>query len=198
MTKISSLFVPIELIFTPGGAIVDPGTIIQLDTNIEDTIILYTLDGSLPIDGNFGTYRSKEDSINVELKATTRIRARAFKRTQPEYTTKTLEEIYTIARKETPMENFKTVERFYMKLIDTIVDLNFYNKEGWVIPTSKNKLYYLFVNKESFPVRVNFLHNGIPFSINTFPQIDPEDFYEFPVSPISGENSIEIQTSRIY
>jgi hypothetical protein len=194
--KLTYLYAPIELSFT-SGATVDAGTVVQLDTNIQDSIVLYTLDGSLPVEGNFGTFKG-EAPVSVEVKATTRIRARAFSRINSQRTTKTLEYTYTVSRTETPIEKYDTTERFYRKLVKSIVDMNFYNNQGWVAPTTQNPLYYVFVNNELFSVRVNFLHNGVPHSVTTFPQLAPGESFEFPVSPSSGENTIEIQTSRVY
>lgn len=195
MSKLATLFSPIDLTFSDGTTI-DPGTIIQLDTNIEDTLVLWTLDGSLPIEGNFGTFRA-EPPIDITLSVTTRVRARAFKRTKLELTTKTLEKTYTIVRSRIPMEQFRTTERFYQKMVDSIVDHNFYGKEGWVVPPSEKSLTYLYVNREPFIVRVNFLHNGVQFKETDFPVVEPGKSYEFPVFPTSGENIIEIQTSQV-
>lgn len=195
MSKLATLFSSIDLTFSDGTTI-DPGTIIQLDTNIEDTLVLWTLDGSLPIEGNFGTFRA-EPPIDITLSVTTRVRARAFKRTKLELTTKTLEKTYTIVRSRIPMEQFRTTERFYQKMVDSIVDHNFYGKEGWVVPPSEKSLTYLYVNREPFIVRVNFLHNGVQFKETDFPVVEPGKSYEFPVFPTSGENIIEIQTSQV-
>lgn len=195
MSKIVTLFTHIDLTFSDGET-VDPGTVVRLDTNVEDTLVLWTLDGSLPIDGNFGTFRA-EPPIDITLAVTTRIRARAFKRTKPEHTTKTLEKTYTIVRSRTPMEQFRTTERFYQKMVDSIVDQNFYGKDGWVVPPSGKSLTYLYVNREPFIVRVNFLHNGVRFKETDFPVIEPGRSFEFPVFPVSGDNVIEIQTSQV-
>lgn len=194
MAKLITLFSPITLTFTENTNI-DPGTIIQLDTNVNDTLILWTLDGSLPINGNFGTFQ-QEPPVNITIFSTTRVRARAFKRTLPDLTTKTLERTYIVTRTQ-PAEQFKTTERFFRKMVDSIVDGNFYHKEGWVAPTSEKPLTYIFVNREPFKVRVNFLHNGIRFRETSFPILDPGASFEFPIFPVSGDNDIAIETSQV-
>lgn len=195
MPKIESLYAPVELTFTTGGA-TNPGTVIRLDTNIDDTIVLWTLDGSLPVEGNFGTFFG-EPPIDIEIKTTTRVRARAYDRTKPNNTTKTLEQTYTVTRTETEMESFNTTERFHRKLVSSVVDLNFYKKEGWVVPTSENPLYYVFVNNEKFSVAVNFIHNGVYYSVDSFPELAIGESFEFPVLPSSGDNTIEIETAKV-
>ena len=198
MAKIQSLFAPTALSFSPSGGTTTAGQVVTLDTNIEDTIVVYSLDGSLPVEGNFGTHTTPAP-VEITIKSTTRIRARAFKRTQTDNTTKTQEQTYTVTRTGTPLESFRTTQRFFGKLVNSLVDLNFYNKEGWVVPTTTtSKMTYLFVNREPFPVLVNFIHNDVRFVNSNFPAVDPGASYEFTIEPISGDNTIEIQTSRIF
>jgi hypothetical protein len=195
MDKVSTVFTPITATVTPNGGLLNPGDEITVDTNVP-AIVYYTLDGSAPRAGSFGTVRA-DAPFSVKLSVPARLRFKAFD-SRPGRTTnqtKTQESNFTMTR-HAPLESYRDTNNFYRRLIKSIVDQNFYLTEGkWVVPTSSTPFTYVFVNREPYSIYLRVLLNGIDVFTN-FPIVGAAEAKEVPIRPLSGENNIEIQTNR--
>lgn len=197
MTKVTTLFTPIVATVTPGSGMLTPGDSVVVDTNVP-AIVYYTIDGSEPRAGSFGTKKT-DAPLTLELRVPTRLRFKAFD-SRPGFATnqtKTLEANFDMNR-TTPLESYRDTNHFFRKIITAIVDQNFYLTEGkWVVPTSSRPFTYLFVNREPYSVYLRVLHNGV----DVYPGLNPPivgsgQAKEVPIRPQSGENRIEVQTNR--
>jgi hypothetical protein len=197
MTKVTTLFTPIVATVTPNGGTLTPGDSIVIDTNVP-AVVYYTIDGSEPRAGSFGTKKG-DAPITLELRVPTRLRFKAFDSRPGRATnqTKTLEATFDIARSN-PLEVYRDTNHFFKKITKAIVDQNFYLTEGkWLVPTSSSPFTYLFVNREPYSIFLRVLHNGV----DVYPGLNPPlvgagQSKEVPLRPQSGENRIEIQTNR--
>jgi len=211
MEKIINLFTPIKATIVPGGGTVNPGMVVVIDTNVPASV-LYTLDGSDPKALAVGTFRA-DPPIEISVFVTTRVRFKAFDsrpafrtnitKTQDALFEAFMPPIYDVSLYDAPLEgrnnpaeSFRDTNYFYKRLVKSIVDENFYLTVGkWLLPISQRPFTYLFVNREPYPVRLRVLHNGIDIFPN-YPFVLIDEAKEIPISPISGENTLEIQTSR--
>ena len=195
MEHVLHLFTPIKATITPNGGTLSPGDVATIDTNVP-AVVLFTLDGSDPKLGAFGTRRG-ESPVEIELRVSTRVRFKAFDtRLGFSYNvSRTREAFFTVPRSN-PAESFRSTEHFYNRLIRSVVDDNFYLTEGvWTVPVAGRPYTYVFVNREGFPIRLRVLHNGIDLFTN-FPIVGTGQFIEVPIRPISGENTVVVQTQR--
>jgi hypothetical protein len=195
MEKVLNMYAPIRTEVSPEGGEIDVGTVVTIDTNIPATVA-YTLDGSEPHLGAFGTFRA-DAPVEIELKVPARVRFKAFDSRvgQATNTTKTQEATFSMARTNAA-EAFRDTAHFFRRLNALIVDENFYLTEGrWLLPVAGRPFTYVFVNREAFPVQLRVLHNGVDV-FNNFPIVGVNQAKEVPIRPVSGENTIEVQTHR--
>lgn len=194
MAKVQSIFIPILATVTPTpDAFTGAGDVV-IDTNVPG-VILYTLDGSLPEDGEFGTFKASAP-VTITLKTTTELRFRAIdSRPGQDFNyTKTQTLAYTVTRTN-PLEVFRDNLHFFRRLYDAIVDKNFYLGDAWVVPVSSKPYTYLYINKEGFPALVRILQNGID-TLNDFPRVENGSSREFVMTVSTGDVDIEIETNR--
>lgn len=195
MDKVLNMFTPIRAKITPNGGAMNPGSIVTIDTNVPATVV-YSLDGSEPSIGNLGTFRA-DAPVSVELRVSARVRFFAFdnRSGQSFNVTRRAEATFTIDRTN-PLESFRDTSFFFRKLVTNIVDENFYLTEGrWLVPTSSFPFTYDFVNRQPFPVFLRVIHNGVDIFSN-FPVVGVNESKEVTIRPISGDNTIEIQTEQ--
>lgn len=195
MSKVVNLYTPIRAIVTPAGGAVDAGTKVTVDANIPASVI-YTLDGSEPRMGSFGTLRA-DTPFEIEIRSTTRLRYKAFDSRQGKSSnaTKVLEETFNVSRTN-PAESFRDTDHFYRRLVKSMVDENFYLTEGrWLLPVATRPYTYVFVNREHHAVYLRVLHNGVDV-FSSFPIVGIGEAKEVPIRPTAGANTIEVQTNR--
>jgi hypothetical protein len=195
MSKVVNLYTPITATIMPNGGNLNPGDVVTIDTNVPATVI-YTIDGSEPRIGSFGTSRG-DAPVEIELRVPARVRFRAVDSRLGRFmnATKTLEAAFAMERNN-PVEAFRDTANFFRRLSAAIVDQNFYLTEGkWLVPVAGRPYTYVYVNREPFPIRLRVIHNGVDM-FNVFPIVGPEQAKEVPIRPISGENTIEVQTER--
>lgn len=200
MAYVETLYLPVKATVTPQpSSTFAAGDDITIDTNIP-AFILYTTDGSLPIEGEFGT--TKLDApVTIRIATTTTIRYKAVdNRLDKGFNqTKTQKLTYTVTR-HNPAEAFRDNKHFFKKLDDSVVDHNFFIGGDWTVPASEIRYSYLYKNEEGFKTRVRLLHNGIDsqnVTENNYPQLNAGQTIEFYMPSRSGDNSIEIQTSKV-
>lgn len=196
MAYVTTLFTPIVVTVTPEEGEVTGGTKVTIDANVPATLI-YTLDGSEPRFGAVGTKRA-DVPLELEMRVTTRVRFKAFdsRKGKAFNATKTLERTYTVSRTN-PAESFRDTNNFYSRLYRSIVDDNFYLTEGkWLLPIGNRPFTYVFVNRQGYPILLRVLHNGVDI-YSTFPVVGVDELKEVPIRPTTGDNTIEIQTSRV-
>ena len=194
MAKVQSIFLPILATVTPTpDAFTGAGDIV-IDTNVPG-VILYTLDGSLPAEGEFGTFKAAAP-VTITLKTTTELRFKAIdSRSGQDFNyTKIQTLVYTVVRTN-PVEAFRDNFHFFKRLYNSIVDKNFYLGDSWVVPVSSKPYTYLYINKEGFPALVRVLQNGVD-TITDFPRVENGFSREFPMTVTTGDVDIEIQTNR--
>lgn len=195
MDHVTTVFTPITASVTPNGGTLNPGATVTVDTNVP-AVVYYTLDGSAPRAGSFGTQRA-ETPFSFPLYVASRLRLKAFDSRAGRTTnqTKTMSVEFAMTR-HAPLEAYRDSDNFFRRFIKTVVDQNFYLTEGkWVVPTSSTPFTYVFVNREPYSVYLRVLHNGIDVFTN-FPIVGVAEAKEVPIRPLSGENNIEIQTNR--
>lgn len=191
---ISTLFTPIRATATPAGTITG-GSSVTIETNVPATV-LYTLDGSEPRLNVEGTFRA-DAPVSIELRVSARLRFKAIdsRLGRANNQTKTREVRYVVTRNN-PAEALRDTSHFYRRLLRSVVDSNFYLTAGrWLLPSSNRSYTYAYVNRESYPVRLRALHNGVDV-FTTFPIVGINELKEIPIRPTSGENFIQIQTNR--
>lgn len=200
MAKVQTIFLPVKATVTPlPSAAFKAGDEVTIDTNVP-AFVLFTLDGSLPKEGEFGTF--KEDApFTIKISTTTTLRFKAVdNRLDKEFNqTKTQKLTYSVSRKN-PSEIFRDNKHFFKKLDRAVVDHNFYIGGGdWTVPTSDKLYSYLFKNIEGFRIKVRLLHNGIDaLNVSPFPEIEHNGTIEFFIPSRSGDNSIEVQTAKAF
>lgn len=196
MEQVLNIFTSIRAVITPEGGNIAPGSAVVIDANVPATI-LYTLDGSEPRALAVGTAVA-EAPVEIVIASSTRVRYKAFD-SRPLFrsnATKTQEATFIVDRLN-PAEAFRDTNNFYRRLLRSIVDSNFYLTEGrWVLPTSTRPFTYLFRNREPYFIRLRVLHNGVDV-FSEFPSVSTGGVLEVPITPISGENRVEIQTAKI-
>jgi hypothetical protein len=195
MEKVQALYTPIQATITPTGGALNPGDSVTIDTNVPATVV-YTIDGSEPRLGSFGAVRT-DAPVSIQLRTPARVRFKAFDNRvgRALNATKTQEASFAMTRRN-PLEAFRDTAHFYRRLTKIMVDQNFYLTEGnWLVPVSSLAYTYVFVNRESFAVRLRVLHNGIDV-FSQPPLVGAGQVAEVPIRPISGDNTIEVQTIR--
>lgn len=194
----------VQTLFTPIVATVDilpadfrAGMEITIDTNVPG-VVLYTTDGSAPIDGEFGTTKVAAPAT-ITIKTTTTLKYKVFdNRDGQDFNQSKTETLQYTATRNNPVEEFKDNKHFFRELYNSIVDKNFYiGDDDWVVPASIRQYTYLYRNNEGYRTRVRLLQNGIDALNNQFPILNGTDTVEFTMNVISGENNIEIQTEKV-
>lgn len=197
MAKVLTLYAPVKTTITPTPGTVARGTVVTIDTNVPATVF-YTLDGSAPEEGEFGTFRG-EAPVEIELGVSTTLRYKARDSRSGEETnaTKTQKAVYAIVRNRA-LEDFRANRHFFLRLNRAIVDENFFiGPTDWVVPVSKGAMTLLFVNREPFTVRVRILQNGADILQEEYPVLTSGGAYEFQVHPASGENDITVFAAKL-
>jgi hypothetical protein len=195
MEKVLNLYTPIRAAITPNGGDLNPGDSVTIDTNVPATVV-YTIDGSEPRLGSFGTFRA-DSPVSIELVTVARVRFKAFDNRvgRASNATKTQEADFNVIRTN-PIEVLRDTAHFFKRLTKIMVDENFYLTEGnWLVSVGNLPYTFMFVNREGFPIRLRVLHNGIDV-FSQFPIVGPGQSKEVPIRPVSGENTIEVQTQR--
>jgi hypothetical protein len=193
MSKVVSLLAPVVATITPGAGAIAPGSAVIIDTNVAARV-LYTLDGSIPTDGAFGTI-SADAPVTIRPAFSMTIKFMAIDLLRPTNYTKVISVAYVVVRNN-PLEEFRDAKHFFRLLQVDIVDHNFFIGGEWTVPKSSVPYTFLFRNPESIPVRTRVLQNGRDTRTDGFPILGPDQAAEFPMLVRAAENSIEIQTEE--
>lgn len=195
MSKVTTLFAPVVPTITPPAGALSLGKAVTIDANIAARI-LYTLDGSLPEEDEFGTIEA-EAPVTIYPAFSCTIRYRAIALDQDDNYSKTKSAVFTVARNN-PAEIFRDGKHFHRRLLDVTVDDNFFTyAKSWTVPKSSTPYTYLVRNPETIPVRVRLLHNGVDTRAGLpYPTLQPGAATEFGMVVSATSNLVEIQTQE--
>jgi len=196
MAKVQTLFIPIKVLVTQSAPLdsFKAGDLVRLDTNIPG-VVIFTLDGSLPVVGRPGTFRLDAPvTLKISTFSTLKFFAidsrdgRNFNRTKIQAIT------YRVTRTR-PVEEFRDNKHFFNRLTQSTVDHNFYAGGGWTVPASTTKYTYLFKQPESKTAQTRLLLNGVD-ELNFYPVLSKDQTFEFPITVNTGSNEIQVQTAN--
>jgi len=195
MAKVQTLFIPIKVLVTQSASTdtFKAGDLVRLDTNIPG-VVIFTLDGSLPVVGRPGTFRV---DAPVTLKISTFSTLKFFaidSRDGHNFNRTKVQGITYAIKRVRPVEEFRDNKHFFNRLTQATVDHNFYAGGGWTVPASTVQYTYLFKNPESKTAQTRLLSNGVD-ELNFYPVLIKDQTFEFPITVHTGSNEIQVQTA---